>query len=263
MEGFSLTRLLLPTGLFYAGLTMHPLTGPFGYFEWGLCGNGSRAVWSQWYVLAHTTWAHQEQSHQPVLWQGLVTVCCSNDWHVSRPGIFHMGNFGFFFSISNKSFLPNLSNLGNTNSPDIIIKVKNVLKCQLHDFSRGMSSDRAKMLLYGKCLLCLTGTSWSSSVLRGRMGPQAVFSVEFSHKIEELVLLESKTSLVLHLLTGPILWQKGSCQQGCPMECCPLWCITQGTATCFLREKWKAIYSGVWIFLNSLGSFQATVSEYN
>lgn len=36
------------------------------------------------------------------------------------------------------------------------------------------------LLLYGKYLLCLTGTSWSSSVLRGRMGPRAVFSVEFS-----------------------------------------------------------------------------------
>lgn len=84
------------------------------------------------------------------------------------------------FSICTKSFLPNLSNLGNTNSPGIIIKVKNILKCQLHDFSRGMSSSRAKMLLlYGKSFLCLTVISWSSSVLRGRMDPQAVLSVEF------------------------------------------------------------------------------------
>lgn len=84
------------------------------------------------------------------------------------------------FSICTKSFLPNLSNLGNTNSPGIIIKVKNILKCQLHDFSRGMNSSRAKMLLlYGKSFLCLTVISWSSSVLRGRMDPQAVLSVEF------------------------------------------------------------------------------------
>lgn len=95
MEGFSLTRLLPPHWLVLCWTNCIPLTGPFGYFEWGLCGNGSRAVWSQWYVLAHTTWAHQDQSHQPLLWQGVVTVCCSNDWHVSRPGIFHMGNFCF------------------------------------------------------------------------------------------------------------------------------------------------------------------------
>lgn len=100
------------------------------------------------------------------------------------PACFKAWSFSYgkllLFSICDKSFFSNLSNMGNANSPDIIIKVKNILKCQLHYFSTSMSSNRAKMLLlYGKCLLCLTGTSWSSSVLRGRMGPQAVLSVEF------------------------------------------------------------------------------------
>lgn len=190
----------------------------------------------------------------------LESVICPGTHNVSPPGpvpaaspvagtghslllkwlaCFKAWNFSYgkllLFSICNKLFLPNLSNLGSTNSPDIIIKVKNILKCQLHDFSRGMSSNRAKMLLlYGKYLLCLTGTSWSSSVLRGRMGPRAVFSVEFSPRFGANLCSFTPAA-------GPVLWQKGSWQQGCPMECCPLWFITQGTATCFLREKWKGI----------------------
>lgn len=107
----------------------------------------------------------------------LKSLVCFKTWSFSYGKL-------LLFSISSKSFLPNLSNLGNTNSPGIIRKVKNILKCQLHDFSRGMSSSRAKMLLlYGKSFLCLTGTSWSSSVLRGRMDPQAVLSVEFCPRI--------------------------------------------------------------------------------
>lgn len=115
------------------------------------------------------------------------SLSCARDWSQSAAEMtsrFKAWSFSYgkllLFSICDKLFLPYLSNLGNTNSPDIIIKVKNTLKCLLHDFSRSMSSNRAKMLLlYGKCLLCLTGTSWSSSVLRGGMGPQAVLSVEF------------------------------------------------------------------------------------
>lgn len=136
------------------------------------------------------------------MWQweqgSLESVICPGTHYVSPPGpvpsaspvagtghslllkwlaYFKAWNFSYgkllLFNICNRFFLPNLSNLGSTNSPDIIIKVKNILKCQLHDFSRGMSSNRAKMLLlYGKYLLCLTGTSWSSSVLRGRILPQ-------------------------------------------------------------------------------------------
>lgn len=131
------------------------------------------------------------------MWQweqgSLESVICPGTHNVSPPGsvppaslvagaghslllkwlaCFKASSFSYrkllLFSICSKSFLPNLSNLGNTNSPDIIMKVKNILKCWLYDFSRCMSSNRAKMLLlYGKCFLCLTGTSWSSSVLKG------------------------------------------------------------------------------------------------
>lgn len=153
------------------------------------------------------------------------------------PACFKAWNFSYgkllLFSICNKLFLLNLSNLGSTNSPDIIIKVKNILKCQLHDFSRGMSSYRAKMLLlYGRYLLCLTGPAGPVLYWEGEWA-QGLCSVWNSPSDLE------QTIVVLHLLTGPVLWQKGSWQQGCPMECCPLWCITQGT--CFLREKWKGI----------------------
>lgn len=144
------------------------------------------------------------------------------------------------FSICSKSFLPNLSNLGNTNSPDIIIKVKNILKCWLHDFARGMSSNRAKMLLlYGKCLLCLTGTSWSSSVLKGE--------VEWAHRLCSVWNSALRIGANLSSFTPadrPHALTEGQLAAGLShgvLSCCPLWCMTQGTATCFLREKWKEI----------------------
>lgn len=83
-------------------------------------------------------------------------------------------------------------------------------------------------LLYWKCSLCLTKTSWSYSVLvqveRGRTGPWAALVVwNTPFKIEANLA----SFRIPALLTGQVPWQNGSQQQCCPIECtlCVVFCV--------------------------------------
>lgn len=171
-----------------------------------------------------TGWKPATQMTSRVLFQGLQFFI----WKLSLQFVL---NFLAFVAFAILAVLSNLYSLGNTNSPDSIIKVKNILKHWFHYFLLEVwaISSRGMLLLYWKCSLCLTKTSWSYSILlqwkRGRrMGLWAALTLWNSPFKMKANLSGFRTPA---LLTGQGLWRNSSWQQCCPTEraLCVVFCV--------------------------------------